>query len=83
MRETTFRRRVRVITGQKVAPICRVLGIRRVCDDRESVGRADYNARAEDRMVAAQIRTIERTRSSYCARRVRALVNRGLAWATT
>lgn len=65
-----------MITGQKVAPICRVLGISRACAYRESVGRPEHYARAEDRVVAAQIRTIIRTRSSYGARRVRALVNR-------
>lgn len=65
-----------MITGQKVAPICRVLGISRACAYRESLGRPEYYARAEDRVVAAQIRTIIRTRSSYGARRVRALVNR-------
>lgn len=64
------------MTGRKVAPICRVLGISRACAYRDSVGRPAYYARAEDRVVAAQIRTIIRTRSSYGARRVRALVNR-------
>ena len=34
------------------------------------------HARAEDRVVTAQIRTVIRTRASYGARRVRALVNR-------
>src|SRR6266568_3300771 len=36
-------------------------------------------ARADDRMVTAQIRTVIRTRASYGARRVRALVNREFA----
>ena len=59
-----------------MAPICRTLGISRACAYRESVGRPARYARAADRVVTAQIRTVIRTRSSYGARRVRALVNR-------
>ena len=59
-----------------MAPICRTLGISRACAYRESVGRPARYARAEDRVVTAQIRTVIRTRASYGARRVRALVNR-------
>jgi len=40
------------------------------------VGRPARYVRADDRMVTAQIRTVIRTRASYGARRVRALVNR-------
>lgn len=64
------------MTGRKMAPICRTLGIGRACAYRESVGRPARYARADDRVVTAQIRTVIRTRASYGARRVRALVNR-------
>ena len=67
------------MTGRKLAPICRTLGISRACAYRESVGRPARYARAEDRVVTAQIRTEIRTRASYGARRVRALVNREFA----
>ena len=67
------------MTGLKVAPICRTLGISRACAYRESVGRPSRYARADDRMVGAQIRTVIRTRASYGARRVRALVNDAFA----
>jgi putative transposase len=59
-----------------MAPICRVLGISRACAYRESVGRPTRYACADDRVVTAQIRAVIRTRASYGARRVRALVNR-------
>jgi transposase InsO family protein len=59
-----------------MAPICRTLGISRASAYRESVGRPARYARADDRVVTAQIRTVIRTRASYGARRVRALVNR-------
>lgn len=59
-----------------MAPICRILRISRACAYRESVGRPTRYARADDRIVTAQIRTVLRTRASYGARRVRALVNR-------
>ena len=67
------------MTGRKLAPICRTLGISRACAYRESMGRPARYARADDRMVTAQIRTVIRTRASYGARRVRALVNREFA----
>ncbi|MGH7634307.1 MAG: IS3 family transposase [Gemmatimonadaceae bacterium] len=67
------------MTGRKLAPICRTLGISRACAYRDSVGRPSRYARAEDRVVTAQIRTVIRTRASYGARRVRALVNREFA----
>ena len=59
-----------------MAPICRTLGISRACAYRESVGRPARYVRADDRAVTAQIRTVIRTRASYGARRVWALVNR-------
>lgn len=64
------------MTGRKVAPICRVLGFGRGVAYRESVGRPRRYARADDRVVTAQVRTVIRTRASYGAWRVRALVNR-------
>jgi len=64
------------MTGQPMAPICRTLGISRACAYRESMGRPARYVRADDRVVTAQIRTVIRTRASYGARRVRALVNR-------
>lgn len=59
-----------------MALICRVLGISRACAYRTSAGRPRRYATGDDRVVTAQIRTIIRTRASYGARRVRALVNR-------
>jgi putative transposase len=67
------------MTGRKVAPICRTLGISRACAYRESVGRPARYVRGDDRVVSAQIRSVIRTRASYGARRVRALVNRDFA----
>ena len=64
------------MTGRKLALICRTLGISRACAYRESVGRPPRYARAHDREVTAQIRSVIRTRASYGARRVRALVHR-------
>ena len=64
------------MTGRNVAFICRTLGISRACAYRESLGRPARYVRADDRVVTAQIRTVIRTRASYGARRVRALVNR-------
>jgi putative transposase len=69
------------VTGRKMALICRVLGIGRACAYRTSAGRPRRYARADDRIVTAQIRSIIRTRSAYGARRVRALVNREFATA--
>jgi hypothetical protein len=55
------------------------VGIGRACAYRDSVGRPARYVRAEDRIVTAQIRTVIRTRSSYGARRVRALVHPAFA----
>jgi len=74
-KKTPLLRRVKEVTGRKMAPICRTLGISRACAYRESVGRPSRYARAEDRVVSAQIRTVIRMRASYGARRVRELVN--------
>lgn len=67
------------MTGRPMARICRVLGIGRASAYRVRGARGRRYARAEDRVVRAQIRTIIRTRASYGARRVRALVNREFA----
>lgn len=67
------------MTGRKMAPICRTLGIGRACAYRDSVGRPARYVRADDRVVTAQMRTVIRTRAAYGARRVRALVNREFA----
>jgi putative transposase len=67
------------MTGRQLAPICRTLGISRACAYRESLGRPARYVRADDRVVTAQIRAVIRTRASYGARRVRALVNREFA----
>ncbi|HEY3933767.1 MAG TPA: hypothetical protein VGL65_04045, partial [Gemmatimonadales bacterium] len=67
------------MTGRKLAVIARVLGISRACAYRTSAGRPTRYATAEDRVVTAQIRAVIRTRASYGARRVRALVNREFA----
>jgi putative transposase len=67
------------MTGRKLAVIARVLGISRACAYRTSAGRPARYATADDRVVAAQIRAIIRTRAAYGARRVRALVNREFA----
>ena len=67
------------MTGRKLAPICRTLGISRACAYREGVGRPPRYVRGDDRVVTAQIRSVIRTRASYGARRVRALVNRDFA----
>lgn len=64
------------MTGHKLALICRTLGISRACAYRESAGRPPRYSRAQDREVTAQIRSVIRTRASYGARRVRALVQR-------
>ena len=67
------------MTGRTMALICRTLGISRACAYRDSVGRPARYVRADDRVVTAQLRTVIRTRASYGARRVRALVNREFA----
>jgi putative transposase len=67
------------VTGHKMVRICRTLGIGRSSAYRASEPRARRYARAEDRAVTAQIRSVIRTRASYGARRVRALVNREFA----
>ena len=64
------------MTGRPMASIARTLGIGRSSAYREGISRAARYARRDDAMVAAQIRSVIRTRASYGARRVRALVNR-------
>jgi hypothetical protein len=48
-----------------MAPIGRTLGISRAWAYRESVGRPARYARADDRVVSAQIRSVIRVRASY------------------
>ena len=67
------------MTGRKMAPICRVLGIGRASRVPREHPRGRRYARADDRVVTAQIRTVIRTRASYGSRRTRALVNREFA----
>jgi len=76
-------RPVQAMTGRKLAPICRTLRIGRSSAYRESQPRPGCYARAEDRIVTAQIRSVIRTRASYGARRVRAMANRDFATAYT
>jgi putative transposase len=64
------------MTGHKMAPICRTLGIGRSSAYRSGQPRGARYMRRDDVAVTAQVRTIIRTRASYGARRVRALVNR-------
>jgi putative transposase len=64
------------MTGRKVAVICRVLGIGRASAYREKRSRGPRYAKADDRVVTAQIREVIRTRATYGARRTCALVNR-------
>ncbi len=59
-----------------MARICRTLRIGRSSAYREAMPRGPRYARADDRVVTAQVRSVIRTRASYGARRVRALVNR-------
>lgn len=66
------------MTGRKLAPICRVLGSSRASAYRVRAGRPARSVTAEDRVVTAPIRSVLRTRASYGARRVRALVNRAV-----
>jgi putative transposase len=67
------------MTGRKIAPICRVLGIGRASAYRAERRRGRRYTRAEDRVVTAQIRNVIRTRATYGSRRTRALVNRAFA----
>ena len=64
------------MTGRKRAVVCRVLGIGRATSYREERPRGRRYAKADDRVVTAQIREVVRTRATYGARRVHALVNR-------
>jgi len=64
------------MTGRRIAPICRVLGIGRATVYRAGVPRGPRYAMADDRVVTAHIKDVIRTRATYGARRTRALVNR-------
>jgi len=67
------------MTGRKRAVVCRALGIGRATSYREERRRGRRYAKADDRVVTAQIREVIRTRATYGSRRVRALVNRAFA----
>ena len=64
------------MTGRKLATICRVLALNRASAYRAPKPWGPRYARADDRLVLAQIREVIRTRATYGARRIRALVNR-------
>jgi transposase InsO family protein len=70
------------MTGRKVAPICRGLGIGRASAYRAEKPRGSRYAKADDRVVTAQIREVIRARATYGARRTRALVNRAFETGT-
>ncbi len=59
-----------------VAVICRVLGVSRSTAYRSHRSRGPYYRRADDDLVASQIRVVVRTRATYGHRRVTARVNR-------
>jgi putative transposase len=56
--------------------ICETLGIGRATAYRPLTARTAHYAKADDRVVAAQIRTVVRERASYGYRRITAVVNR-------
>ncbi len=64
------------LTGRTVAAICRVLRIGCATVYRKAAPRGPRYAKAADRVVTAPIREVIRTRATYGARRVHALVNR-------
>jgi hypothetical protein len=69
-------RRCREMTHHSTAAICRTLGIGRATPYHAAHGRPEQYAKADDPIVAAQIREIIRQRGSYGYRRVTAMVNR-------
>lgn len=64
------------MTNHPIAVICRTLGVGRATPYRATTGRPRQYAKADDLIVAAQIREIIRERGSYGYRRVTAMVNR-------
>lgn len=64
------------MTGRRRAVTCRVLRVGRATSYREERSRGRRYVKADDRVVMAQIREVIRTRATYGARRVHALVNR-------
>jgi len=76
-------RRVHAMSGRRVALICRVLGIGRAAVYRPERNRGPRCAKADDRVVTAQMPEVIRTRATYGARRVHALVNRASGRRTT
>ena len=59
-----------------MSAICATLGISRATAYRALTPRGPHYAKAADRVVAAQIRTVVRERASYGYRRITAVVNR-------
>jgi len=59
-----------------VTAICETLSLNRTTTYRALTTRARHYAKADDRVVAAQIRTVVRERASYGYRRITAVVNR-------
>lgn len=64
------------MTNHPIAAICRTLGVGRATPYRATTGRPVQYAKADDPVVAAQIREVIRQRGSYGYRRVTAMVNR-------
>ena len=64
------------MTRAPVAVVCEALGVERAAAYREPTARGPRYARADDRVVAAQVRAVIRDRATYGYRRVTALVNR-------
>jgi transposase InsO family protein len=61
--------------------ICETLGVGRATAYRPLTARAAHYTKADDRVVAAQIRTVVRERASYGYRRITAVVNRAFGTA--
>jgi hypothetical protein len=66
------------MTGRKIALICRVLRTGRATVYRAERVRGPRYRNAEDRVVRAHSREVIRTRATYGARHVHALVNRSV-----
>ncbi len=76
LKKASLVRRCREMTNHPIAAICRTLSIGRATPYRGTHGRPVQYAKADDPVVAAQIREIIRQRGSYGYRRVTAMVNR-------
>lgn len=78
VKRTELVRCVQAMTGYSMAAICRMLGISRSTAYRQSRERPLVYARAEDRHVLEEVRTITRQMESYGYPRVTVRVNRRL-----